>query len=241
MPRKKTEKTDEKKIDELKAAEAEALPVTGGNETAEDTVEVPPKKAGRVKGRAHKPHRMYKEDQQQKIVQDLLGERTVYNSPLPHKVRERTRKVGEDVWMALSPGILNPKGKEIVSSDPDLCFETMQKLLRVSPPKNECPFYFFDDDGSYGIGITTLSTCIDDNPDQTMAELIARYAEVRNVPFTDTALACLSLYRKLGGYFVNYYYHNGAYKIRPWHPTVANMAADAMPPKKRTEGLGDAV
>lgn len=204
---------------------------TTNTQADSDTIVPPAKKATRVKGHTHE-FRMDSEEQKAAILKDLRGERTVYESDKPHKVRERARKAGEEVWLSLPERILNRAGKSIVSDDPNLSFETMQKLLEAQPPEGHYPFYFVDDNGGPGIGITSISICIDDNPDQSMAELIARYAELRHVPFTDTALACLALYKKNGNMFVHYTYVGGIYRQEAWSPApITSMK----PPKKKSK------
>lgn len=198
-------------------------------QTSIEAAAPPAKKTTRVKGRPH-TFSMDSEEQRSVIIKDLSGERTVYESNKPHKIRERSRKTGAEVWLSLPDSLLNKEGKRIVSDDPNLCFETMKKLLEAHPPEGDHPFYFVDDNGGPGIGITSISTCIDDNPTQSMAELIARYADLRHVPFTDTALACLSLYKKNGSVFTHYTCVNGIYRSESWSPTpIAFMK----PPKKK--------
>ena len=96
------------------------------------------------------------------------------------------------LWLQLPVRLLNERGKRVVSADPDLRKETMEALMRVHPPKGCYEFYFGNHDFESDVGATGLAMCIADNPLANMAELVARYAAMRKIPFTDTALAVLS-------------------------------------------------
>jgi len=98
---------------------------------------------------------------------------------------------GPETWMKLSRQLLCAEGKDIVSADPDLTEATITQLKEVyNNQLRNCHFYFGEEKNS-DIGIAALSMCIRDNPSSTMAELIARYADLRGTPFLETALAVL--------------------------------------------------
>ena len=98
-------------------------------------------------------------------------------------------------WQRLPARLLNDRGKRIVNADPDLREDTVSALLCVHPPKGTFQFYFGNNDDC-DVGAVGLALCIGDNLQATMAELVARYAAMRKVPFTDTALAVLDQYHR---------------------------------------------
>lgn len=133
------------------------------------------------------------------------------------------------LWLQLPVRLLNERGKRVVSADPDLRKETMEALMRVHPPKGCYEFYFGNHDFESDVGATGLAMCIADNPLANMAELVARYAVMRKIPFTDTALAVLEQYHTYGlFYYVRKNFRNYPVK-RKWFP---NEAAIVLPPRK---------
>ena len=141
------------------------------------------------------------------------------------------------LWLQLPARLLNVRGKRVVSADPDLRKETMEALMWVHPPKGCYEFYFGNKDFESDVGVTALALCIDDNPLANMAELVARYAAMRKIPFTDTALAVLKQYHTYGlFYYVRKNFRHYPIKRR-WFP---NEAAIVLPPRKRgSQSLND--
>lgn len=137
---------------------------------------------------------------------------------------------GANVWMKLRADLLSKEGKEIVSADPDLSEETIRALLALLPedrPKYE--FYFYDDD-EFDTGLTLVSSCIKDNLDASMAELVARYADMRRVPFAIAAEA-LNKLRKTKGLTYFKKIDDTRYTKVKWEPK--SMVQYEKPPAKR--------
>lgn len=135
-------------------------------------------------------------------------------------------------WMRLPVSMLNERGKEIVSRDPDLSRQTIELLKTVHPPENKYKFYF-GEDGDTDVGLAALSMCVGDNVSASMAELVARYADLRHIPFVDTAIAVIHLHETTG--IVHYDHSNGFGETikRIWKPSSRTF--NVPPPKKRRE------
>lgn len=144
--------------------------------------------------------------------------------------------------MRLQRAVLNEEGKRIVSEDPDLGPETMSKLLALQPPTKSYAWNFnsgLDDEGS-DIGFAGLSLCINDNLAQPMGELVARYAEMRHIPYTAVAVKLFQLYRENGGKFQRFYHNGNIYDTADWVPVVVK-ATVLPPPKAKRNALGSGV
>lgn len=133
-------------------------------------------------------------------------------------------KSGPKLWVTLSSDMLSEDGKIIVSMDPDLGTETLHRLQRTEPQtKRQYKFSFgIDDVGEGTAGLANLSSCIKDNLNQTMAELVARYAMIRDMPFLVTATA-LDKLRNTHGFI---YYSSAESGFRPisWQPASPQIA-----------------
>lgn len=136
-------------------------------------------------------------------------------------------------WQRLPTRLLNERGKRIVNADPDLREETVSALLRVHPPKGTYRFYFGNNDDC-DVGAVGLALCIGDNLQATMAELVARYAAMRKVPFTDTALAVLEQYHNRGLFYYEHRKDKDHPVLRRWDPNDVGIIAP--PPKKGKSG-----
>ena len=106
---------------------------------------------------------------------------------------------GPNSWLNLSTSLLSKEGKAIVTSDPDIQCGTIAALQALEPTNmDEYPFYFSDDEKESDIGMATLSMCIRENPYATMAELVARYSDARNVPYAHVATVLNEIRRSTG-------------------------------------------
>lgn len=130
----------------------------------------------------------------------------------------RRVKTGPTAWLSLPDELLNDEGKTIVTEDPNLSPDTLKRLIAAHPPIDGIEFLFGDsgDEDDTDIGLTSISMCINENVDSSMAELVARYAEMRTCPFTNTAIAVLDLYRRRGLY--RFVPDNNMYNPVEWHP-----------------------
>lgn len=96
-------------------------------------------------------------------------------------------------WEQLSVKLLSNKGKALVSEDPNLNELTLAALKETEEELVEraggCTHRFYldaNEDGS-NISATLIASCINDNVYACMAELVARYAELRRMTFYETA------------------------------------------------------
>lgn len=98
---------------------------------------------------------------------------------------------------------------------------------------DEYPFYFSDDEKESDIGMATLSMCIRENPYATMAELVARYSDARNVPYAHVATVLNEIRRSTG--FTMYLRNRGdnTFQAVQWTPAKVPANMTLLPPPKR--------
>lgn len=144
---------------------------------------------------------------------------------------------GPNSWLNLPNSLLSSKGKSLVTADPDLGDETLQMLrdLEKTPYEKYCPFYFSDEEKSSDIGMATLSMCIQENQYATMAELVARYADLRNVPYAHVAIYLSEVRKKTGFIMFVRKRTDNTFQAVPWSPTVIPSFASMLPPPKRSK------
>lgn len=138
--------------------------------------------------------------------------------------------IGPEVWLSMPEHLLNKEAKAVLNEDPNMTRETMAKLLQVQPIVKDVQFYF-GHDSETDVGIALLSICINENLSQSMAELIARYATARNIPFTEAATGVLRLYYSHKKQFIRYVNEGGGYASKIWSPKEVSIAV--MPPSKK--------
>lgn len=141
---------------------------------------------------------------------------------------------GAASWMNLPPSILSQKGKDLVTRDPDLSAETIQSLCELEKTGlEEFPFYFSSDEKSSDIGMATLSMCIRENTFATMAEVVARYADMRNIPYAHAAFVLNAIRRRYG--FTVYLRNrtDNTYRAMRWEPAELPERVSVLPPPKR--------
>lgn len=141
---------------------------------------------------------------------------------------------GPNSWLNLSGSLLSQKGKAIVTSDPDIQRGTLAALQELEPTSlSDYPFYFSDDEKESDIGMATLSMCIRENPYATMAELVARYSDARNVPYAHVAAVLSDIRRSTG--FTMYLRNRGdnTFQATPWVPAKVPSNMTLLPPPKR--------
>lgn len=160
------------------------------------------------------------------------------------------RLIPDANWKSLRPAILSAEGKRIVDADPNLSDETMEllresesgverkdgnKMLSCDP--SQYSFNFGLNPGDNTTGLTTLSSCIKDKPDATMANLVTRYADLRNIPFYVVAIEIKRLQRERGLFCYASHDSRGFAKIA-WKPCLCNTTATSTTIKKRGERSG---
>ena len=141
---------------------------------------------------------------------------------------------GPNSWLNLSGSLLTKEGKAIVTSDPDIQRGTIEALQALEPTNmDEYPFYFSDDEKESDIGMATLSMCIRENPYATMAELVARYSDARNVPYAHVATVLNEIRRSTG--FTMYLRNRGdnTFQAVQWTPAKVPANMTLLPPPKR--------
>lgn len=141
---------------------------------------------------------------------------------------------GAASWMGLKPAILSNAGKALVTEDPDLTDETIKQLVALEPSRPEdYKFYMGEDPEQCEIGLAGISMCIKDNPYATMGEIVARYADMRDVPYAHTAVV-LNRLRQMGKFVVFMRnWDDEEYKAVPWSPQSKISKGALMPPPKR--------
>lgn len=144
--------------------------------------------------------------------------------------------VGEftlETWNELGDDLLSKEGKRIVSEDPDLKEETIQRLRETEHPKKNKRVFYFNEANGRNIGLAALSMCIKANPYACMGELVARYSAMRKIPYIYTAEALNDLRKENDGFTVfTKTHHSKLVQANLWRPSVVNVKR-VMPPKKR--------
>ena len=146
---------------------------------------------------------------------------------------------GANSWLNLPNSLLSAEGKRLVTEDPDLSAQTIEMLRKLEPTEAERfgSYYFSEEGNTSDIGLATLSMCIRDNPSATMAELVARYADLRNIPFAHVATV-LSHVRYSTG-FVRYVHDriDGTHRQIPWAPAEIPKTVTLLPPPKKRKSV----
>jgi hypothetical protein len=127
---------------------------------------------------------------------------------------------GPAAWLALPEDILCTAGKCLVSEDPDLSADTINKLSALHPPDFKKYTFNFGRETS-DVGLTVLAGCIKEHQNGSLAEIIAAYSSLRKVPFVDTAIAVLELMEENNGvlkFFETIGFDRPAFVEKEWHP-----------------------
>lgn len=127
------------------------------------------------------------------------------------------------LWEQLSKKLLSREGMDLVDADPNLTARTIlalqkteQSILDESCKNGGYKWYFsLNEDGS-DTSAALLASCINDNPLACMAELVARYASLRNMPFYTVAAKLCQLRDNGCLYRLN---DRPPYTYIPWFPT----------------------
>lgn len=145
---------------------------------------------------------------------------------------------GVNSWLDLPNALLSPKGKMLVTEDPNLSPETIEALKAIEPtsPDRFGVYYFSDQSNMCDIGLATLSMCIKENPSATMAELVARYADLRNIPYAHVAVV-LSEMRNGPGFLRYIRGSDSTYRAVPWAPTEVPRTSSMLPPPKKHKAM----
>lgn len=146
-------------------------------------------------------------------------------------------EVGANSWLNLPNTILSAQGKELVTRDSDLTDATLNALRALEPtsPDQFGPYFFSDDDNdkSSDIGMATLSMCIRENLHATMAEIVARYADLRRIPYAHVATVLTEMRRTTGFTMFVRNRTDNTFQAVPWSPEVIPADMSMLPPKKR--------
>ena len=146
---------------------------------------------------------------------------------------------GVNSWLNLPNALLGLEGKKIVTEDPDLSPETLEALRALEPTSADQfgVYYFSEQNNACDIGLATLSMCIRENTSATMAELVARYADLRNIPYAHVA-TILSAMRYSTG-FIRYVRNrsDSTYRAIPWSPAEVPKTASMLPPPKKRRAM----
>ena len=139
---------------------------------------------------------------------------------------------------------ISRKGRHLIEHEPNVEDDTLAALIELDReriPENiskrlkglskaETANYAFCERGE--IGLTHLSMCISEDKDQSLAELIARYAEERRIPFVLGAIYIKALISQRDLFYYNISY-DGYKKVR-WQPQLRYVPPEAKePPEKR--------
>ena len=120
---------------------------------------------------------------------------------------------------------ISRKGRHLIEHEPNVEDDTLAALIELDReriPENiskrlkglskaETANYAFCERGE--IGLTHLSMCISEDKDQSLAELIARYAEERRIPFVLGAIYIKALISQRDLFYYNISY-DGYKKVR---------------------------
>ena len=140
-------------------------------------------------------------------------------------------KRGPETWNDLPSTLLNKDEKVIVSRDPNLSPSTMDHLVDLRQGKMGKQRFYFGVDDDYDVGLCSVSMCINDNPRATIAEVVARYSEMRGIPFLETAIALLALRDTAGLY--RYIADEDKVPVAiPWTPSDCSVIGAQPPPKR---------
>lgn len=141
---------------------------------------------------------------------------------------------GAASWLNLPPSILSKEGKELVTQDPNLSPDTIQELKELERTDlSDYTFYFSDKEKKSDIGLATLSMCISENPYATMAEIVARYADTRNIPYAHAAFVLDAIRRLTGFTLYERNKQDNTFKAVKWMPAAVPNEVSILPPPKR--------
>lgn len=143
-------------------------------------------------------------------------------------------------WEQLPKRLLSPEGCEIVSRDPNLSASTLKTLNKTEKPYLEGNLaesheWYFDirEDGS-DISAVLLASCINDNVNACMAEIVARYAGVRRLSFLEVANKLCELRREGRLYRLS---SDMPHRYIKWQPAIVEKES-ARPPAKKKKSRG---
>lgn len=140
---------------------------------------------------------------------------------------------------------ITPEGRYIVEHEPNLEDSTLTALrdtdwellsvedrIRVSSlSEKQLVEYAFFEHGE--IGLTHLTQCVSDNKDQTMAELVVRYATERRMSFLLAAILIKALSTQQSLFYYHVTPHDGFKRVK-WEPKTVYIPPDALePPAKK--------
>ena len=140
---------------------------------------------------------------------------------------------------------ITPEGRYIVEHEPNLEDSTLTALrdtdwellsvedrIRVSSfSEKQLAEYAFFEHGE--IGLTHLTQCVSDNTDQTMAELVVRYATERHMSFLLAAILIKALSTQQSLFYYHVTPHDGFKRVK-WEPKTVYIPPDPLdPPAKK--------
>ena len=148
-------------------------------------------------------------------------------------------------WALHKGAVISSEGRSLVESEPNISDETLKKLIELEwdkIPEKERELIKEDNKVelasiAFGtgpdIGIAHLSQCIDDNRDQSMAELIGRYADERRMPFILGAVYIKALAATRPLFYYTSSPTKGYRKVR-WEPANVYVPPEpSVPPEKK--------
>jgi len=151
---------------------------------------------------------------------------------------------GVILWPLPSNAVISTKGRKIVGRDPNISSATLKSLLvsesayisdalherlLTSTPRQIAQEEFID---TYELGATHLALCIEQDPAQTKADLIANYSDDRRLPFVVGAIYIDAYLRYFKPFYYSFYPQDG-YLRTEWKPRKIYMQPkNKLPPEK---------
>lgn len=166
-----------------------------------------------------------------------MGDGRIHKNGVYKGVTDQRRLRGKELWEKLDDRILSKEGKALVTADPNLTPVTLNRLFQLQGGKltDICTFFGeappASEEGEKepktareakleksDVGLAMLSCCIKDNLDATWAEICARYAATRRLPFLEIAIKL----KELDKTHELRYYDDESKEPVIWHPKRAS-------------------
>lgn len=149
------------------------------------------------------------------LKEDLLSQKTIEIHEAEEEMR-RIKRLSAEVSSRIAGDVFEIPAKVIrlIKEDPSVGEETVRKILNLQP--HYCRSHWdFNKQDPRGGSIGLIASCIGENKNQSMADLIVRVAYWRNCQFAD-AMVVLTDLRARGLLYYFKTYPDGSMGMAPW-------------------------
>lgn len=138
----------------------------------------------------------------------MTGETPTWKAAFSGSLSRLWRTEGKLSWERLGDGLISPYERSLVAADQNLCDSTVQRMVeaRNGETKREIKWHFGEPEAGKrnsndDIGWAALSYCIKQDRNATWAEIVARYALLRRIPYIDAALCLKQIHKEQGLFY----------------------------------------